>query len=331
MITKRILLLLGLLLTGCARPLQAGPAIETKIAIEDQARPTGTALPPVAGRSPLDPPRAVRLETEPVEVPLVYIHGLPAVEISLNGSGPYRFVIDWGANIFATSPRLAKELSLPILGADQMGNANAQVDRLDIGGAQFQDLTAALDPFFDQSDEAGVIGRNVFQGLLQTLDYPAGRFRLEKGRLPPPDGQTILAYTPTQGGAPLIQAELDGQEFQAVLDTGAARWIILPADQAQRFRFLSGPVSGGVAAGPQLGEVKTESARLAGDLRFGAYTVLNPLVEILDRPEFLFGSNLLKNFSVTLDQASQTVRLARPMTDPIQVPLADWETATPRP
>jgi hypothetical protein len=345
---KRFLLLigLGLLLTGCARPAPVEPVIKTKIVIAGQdsppfiktkivigkqGSPDGTPMPRLTGRSPLDPPRAVSLEGESVEVPLFYIHGLPAVELTLNGSGPYRFVIDWGANIFATSPRLADALGLPILGQDEMGNANARVDRLAIGGAEFQDLTLVLDPFFEGSEEAGVLGRNVFEGLLQTLDYPSGLLRLEQGSLPPADGQTVFAYTPTEGGAPMIQAELAGQAFQAVLDTGAARWIILPADQAGRFPFLAGPVSNGIAVGPQLGEAETQAARLDGDLHFGAYTITNPMVEIIDRPEFLFGSGLLKNFAITLDQAGQKVRLKRSSTEPIQVPLAEWEKETPEP
>ncbi len=65
MIAKRFLLLLGLLLTGCARPSQAAPAIKTKIVI-GETRPAGTPLPRLTGRSPLDSPRSVSLETEPI-------------------------------------------------------------------------------------------------------------------------------------------------------------------------------------------------------------------------------------------------------------------------
>ena len=263
-----------------------------------------------------------------VEVPLIDNHGLPAVEVFLNGAGPYRFVVDWGANLFAMSPQLAVDLGLPILGLDSMGNPNARVDALSIGAAQFHDLTAALDPFFSQTEEDGVLGRNVYEALLLTLDYPAQLVRLEKGELPQADEKSIFAYTPSEGGAPMLAMHLQEQSFLAVLDTGAARGLILPASKAGEFSFFSGPVSAGEAVGPQLGTAESQVGRLAGDLRFGLYTVTKPVGVILDRPEFLVGSQLLGNFAVTLDQAQRRVRLARADISPIVMPPEAWESAS---
>ncbi len=296
--------------------------------------PISTPLPEAgskvsAGRSPLDPPGEVRMGSATVSAPMLDNHGLPAVEVLINGSGPYRFVVDWGANIFAASPELASKLNLPILGVDSMGNQNAQVTSLAIGDAEFRDLTVVLDPFFSQMDEDGVLGRNIYANLLITLDYPAQRIILEQGSLPAPNGQDLLAYQPSEGGAPMLPVEIEGQRFPVVLDTGAARGLILPAAKAAQFSFMVGPIPGGTAIGPQLGAADTQVGRLSEDLHFGAYTISQPLVDILDRSEALLGSGLLRYFSVTLDQENQTLRIRRDQAGPIIIPPAPWETPAP--
>jgi hypothetical protein len=285
----------------------------------------------VVGRSPTDPPGQVVFGAPAADLPLIDHHGLPAVEVLLNGRGPYRFVVDWGANLIAMSPQLALDLNLPVLGVDEMGNPNARVDSLVIGPIEFQDLTIALDPFFLGTDEAGVLGRNVYEDLLVTLDYPEQRIRLERGSLPEADGRTTFDYTPTEGGAPMLEMNLQGYSFPVVLDTGAAGGLILPVSEVGKFSFVSGPVTGGIAIGPQLGAAETEVGRLQGRLTIGEYTILEPVAVILDRPEYLAGSGILGYFTITLDQQHRTVRLERDDLSPIIMPLEAWETVSPTP
>jgi hypothetical protein len=341
-----VVLMMSVALSGCSRlpmqPSQAPAPTNTPRIVINIGPPNagesaaenpfeGTQLPPVVGRSPTDPPGQVVFGASVADLLMVDHHGLPAVEVVLNGSGPYRFVVDWGANLIAMSPQLAMDLNLPILGVDEMGNPNAQVDSLAIGPIEFQDLTIALDPFFLGAGEAGVLGRNVYENLLVTLDYPEQRIRLEQDSLPQADGRTIFDYTPTEGGAPMLEMNLQGHSFPVVLDTGAARGLILPVSEMSKFSFASGPASGGTAIGPQLGAAETQVARLQGELTFGGYTILEPVAVILDRPEYLAGSRILRNFAITLDQQNGTVRLERDDPSPMIMPLEAWETITPTP
>ncbi len=291
----------------------------------------GTQLPLVRGRSPTDPPREVVMNAPVTQLPMIDIHGLPAVEVTINGAGPYHFVVDWGANLFAMKPQLAIDLNLPILGMDEMGNPNARVESLSIGETQFQDLTVALDPFFLNSDEDGVLGRNVFEKLLMSLDYPAQRVKLEEGSLPEPDGRTTFEYTPSEGGAPMLEMQLQDHPLVVVLDTGASRGLIIPMSEAEKFNFVSGPVPGGMAVGPQLNEAGTQVGRLFGELSIGDYALIEPVVVIIDRPEYLAGSGLLKYFAITLDQGHSRVRLHRNDSAPIRMPAEPWEGAIPTP
>jgi hypothetical protein len=160
-----------------------------------------------------------------------------------------------------------------------------------------------------------------------TLDYPAQRVRWTSGQLPPPNGEDVFAYSPTEGGAPRLEINVAGGKHWAVVDTGASRWIIWPASQVEQLNFKFGPVAGESARGPQLGTVDTQMGRLADDLTFGAYTIAQPVVDIIDRPEILLGSRLLQHFAVTLDQQNQRLRFARAAREPIVIPTAPWEVA----
>ena len=163
-----------------------------------------------------------------------------------------------------------------------MGNQNAYVESLKIGDTEFHDLTVVLDPFFTPAEEDGVLGRNVYEALLTTLDYPAQRVRWEKGQLPEPNGQDILSYSPSEGGAPRIEIEVDGKTHLAVLDTGASRWIIWPASQLDELTFKFGPIDGSIATGPQLGVTGTKMGRLNNDLSFGEYAFKNLVVSVTE-------------------------------------------------
>ena len=275
--------------------------------------------------SPTSRPARVELAVARVELPMGRIHGVPSVDVVINGSGPHRFVIDWGANLFAISPRLARTLNLPRTGRDEMGNETVRVETLFLGGARFAGLTAAVDPFFDDKEEQGVLGVNVYAELLMTLDYPRKLVGLERGSLPPADGQTILACDGGDEPEPTIDVMLGEKKIRAILDTGAGRFMMLPEKLLGDLRLKSGPKDAGVATGPQSGTLRPREARFEGTLRVGAISVRDPLVTFHPRPRAFLGSAFLEYFAVTLDQKGRRVRFATPNPMPITVPKAEWE------
>ena len=54
-------------------------------------------------------PKQTILAAERVELPTVFLKGMPYVELKVNGRGPYRFLVDTGAATTAVSPRVARE------------------------------------------------------------------------------------------------------------------------------------------------------------------------------------------------------------------------------
>lgn len=295
------------------------PALVFAIPLAAFAAPAGS--PP----SPTSPPLRVELAAGRVELAMSRIHGVPSVDASINGSGPYRFVIDWGANLFAISPRLARTLKLPRTGRDEMGNEAVSVDTLSLGGARFVGLTAAVDPFFDDQEEQGVLGVNVYAELLMTLDYPGKLVSLEGGSLPPADGQNILACDGGNDPEPAVEIMLGDKKIRAILDTGASRFLMLPEKLLGELRLKSGPVAAGVATGPQSGTLRPREGRFEGMLRLGAISVRDPLLTFHSRPRAFLGSAFLENFAVTLDQKGRRVRFATRSPMPMTVPKAAWE------
>lgn len=288
----------------------------------------GAAAQTAPGKGPMDSPDSVELSSA-AEVPMLRIHRLPAVEVSIDGSKPYVFVVDTGANILGISPRVAEELRLEAQGTDPMGNANVRVRTLSIGAARFHGLTAAVVPFFAGKEEQGVIGINLLRDLLLTFDYPGGKLRFERGILPPADGRRVLACETSEGGGLVVPITVAEKRRQAVLDTGASAALILPESLEAELAWKEPPAVKGLATGPSRGTAPFREATLAGNVRLGAWTVVNPAVGLGRGTRTLLGSGLLEQFAVTVDVKNARLRLARPGLETIS--LGPLTGPTPRP
>jgi len=58
------------------------------------------------------PPEQTILAAERVELPATFIHGLPYVDLQINGKGPYRFLVDTGSGGLGVSARVAREVEI---------------------------------------------------------------------------------------------------------------------------------------------------------------------------------------------------------------------------
>jgi len=262
-------------------------------------------LPPV-----LAPPARVEVPSGGAEVPLFRAHRLAVIEARVDGKGPFRFVVDWGANVFAVSPRLSRTAGLAETGRDGRGNPTSRVGTLEIGGARFSGLTAAVDPFFDGEGEDGVLGLNVFRDVVNVIDYPAGRFRIEEGALPAADGKSTFAYEADGEEQMTIPIEVAGRPFRAVLDTGASQGLLLPEALEGKFRYAS-PLTASPtpARGPQTRAYGRKEGVLEGALAIGSRRFPNPPVMTDPSRLFLVGGPILEKFEIALDQRNRRVRL----------------------
>jgi hypothetical protein len=266
--------------------------------------------------------RAEKIEFAAAEVvlPMHLLGTAPIVEAMVNGKGPFRFLLDTGAEVTLVTPSLARELGLPSLGETSVGSPGGppvaaqsiRLERLEIGSAKLHGvpgLSLDLSQVFPNPDSPrGVLSAALFQGLLLTLDYPAGKIVIRPGELPKADGSEVFEYDPADGqiGIPLSIA---GIEIKAHVDSGSMGGITLPKGYADQLPLASKPV--GVGKARLVGkEITILKARLNGTVRLGRYHFENPDLMFNEAaPVGNIGYEFLRRFSLTLDRKNHRLRL----------------------
>jgi predicted aspartyl protease len=274
-------------------------------------------------RRGLPAPRETVLPDHPVEVPMHRLNMLPAVDLTINGRGPFRLVVDTGAAGVIIRRQLAESLDLPAppgmptgarirIGSPGGASAPASlvyIDDLVIGEFTCKGIwTIAADlPFGDAMD--GIIGMDIFAQYLLTYDYPGKKLVIDRGTLPEPDGQDILSYTPRMPNShPVIKVDVDGTQREFVVDTGMGGWFGLAPDEAEHVTCLAGPRPGPLSLSIG-GVLRSEYARVDTTLAIGRHLVRRPIVRLGEGN--IIGTLFLQNFSVTIDGANRRIRLTR--------------------
>lgn len=294
-----------LLLAGC------------QIAPRDSTRPARTKL-------------AAPLVVLPVEQ---YGHAL-IVTTSWDRHGPYHFLVDTGSSITHVSPELAgryRVKNAPPTGIPpvRVRSANGDITELpttviaqiDLGDAHFEGVPvsiydcSALSAHFGVKID-GILGFSLFRETRLTLDYPQSRVILAPAKsnaLVP--GTTLPSTNPH--GMPYVPLKLGDREISMLVDSGSdATLNIDPTGLDLDYRSSPRPA---VLVGTLTGDHLQESARLNSNLQIGTYTVPEPIVYLNENLNSI-GGGLLRNFSVTFDQAKKNVTFYREARAPITVP-----------
>jgi hypothetical protein len=252
------------------------------------------------------------------EVEMHACEGLPTITVKINGRGPYLFGIDTGAQGLAhVSARLAGELGLipvgEILTGDPSGgNARAvpvyRLGTLQLGGLTFSGVEVPELSFGEGID--GMLGLELFEEFVLTLDYGRAHLIAARGELPAPNGETILNYTPGPGGSVQIPIRIGALETAVNLDTGAGRTgLALPPEKLAQVPIHSEPrVIGTGRTASQEFEIKL--VELAAPVAFGAVTL--PVTAVTfpsPDPVGVLGSEALRAMVVTIDQRTRRVRI----------------------
>ncbi|MGH7630186.1 MAG: aspartyl protease family protein [Gemmatimonadales bacterium] len=250
--------------------------------------------------------------------------GRAAVDVMVNGRGPFRLLVETGSPVTILTEPAARHLGLARSPHDSTAMTGmVRLDSIRIGAARLDGLNALV---FDRlpGPADGLLGLNGFQDLLVTLDYPARTLRLASGSLSPTDGREILEVT---RAGPFWAVELDfgGRRVSAILDTEASMAFAVTPALAESLSFAAAPVVVGRALGPSIGDVERRAARLTGDVRVGSAVLERPIVDVLAlppmlRPPVLLGTQALQHFAVTLDQRQRLVRLESKAVGPVAPP-----------
>jgi hypothetical protein len=267
------------------------------------------------------PLAAVRLPAQSPAVhtaPMIARFGKPYVEVTIEGKGPYRFIIDTGTGADAfVSPELAEELHLPVAGEASLNDPSHEgtqhvpvvlIPHLQIAGVDFYNIRAVLHRVTDEAGSCqGLLGFTLFRDYLLTLDFPQRLVRIEQGALQP-DGERNVLPIRMPEGVPITTLRVSDQMVDAALDSGGGG-LTIPESLASHLKWDIDPVV--FATGQSVTtRFNIKAAKLASDVHIGRYTFTHPVVEI--HPAFTrvnFGSPPMQSFAITFDQKNLLVRL----------------------
>lgn len=249
------------------------------------------------------------------------------VEIGVNDTGPYRFVVDSGADTSVIGSRLAAALMLPA-GRPVLLNAmteSTRVDRvlvssLQVGPTTFYDLE--LPRLYEHDIGAsGMLGLDALVNQRLVLDFEKSRITIDDASRPAPRmyGEIVVVARLKRGQLILTQVKANGIALDAVIDTGSEISIGNTALRDQIVRRKSAvlqtlemtgvtgktmPIEIAIVPKLQIGGIILTDVPVAfSDVPpFGVFNLSN-------RPALLLGTDLMENFrKVSLDFRARKVR-----------------------
>jgi predicted aspartyl protease len=317
-----MLLLSGLALVALAADVSAQPQRQ-KVS---KPRPAPDALPPEV---PPLPPAVIDngLAVGGQDVKAKKIETRLTVDVQVNGQGPYRFIVDSGADTSVVGLGIAQDLKLPV-GRPVVLNGmtsrdivdRVKVDQLTVGPTTVSNLEV---PALRESDVGGdgIIGIDALVSKRLMLDFEKRMIKIEDAavRYIPQPGEIVVTARRERGQLILTHVRAAGLSLDAVIDTGTEITIgnLALRDKlirGNRDKFVTIPVVGvtGVTANLQF-------ARIA-ELQLGpvvisdvpmAFADVPPfkLFGLADQPALLLGTDLLESFRrISLDFKARKVR-----------------------
>jgi len=205
-------------------------------------------------------------------------NGAVVVAATIDGAGPFRFLVDTGSSHSAVADGLVRRLGLDAVAKAEIMSATGQqsmrpvvrLGRTTVGGAARDGMLASVLPSADLTGMGaavdGVLGQDFLSAFDYTLDYLHGRLTWSAGgALDEPAARLTLAP--------------EGGRFVATLPQGAGRGVVrLVPDTGSAALVIFGPASGRAAGALRLRPASGQ-ARLRGVV--GERTVERAIVQAL--------------------------------------------------
>ncbi len=278
--------------------------------------------PPVAAEAPGD--------ATSTAVPLRALDQRMSVEVTVNGAGPFRFIVDSGATRTVVSRRLATLLGLPSAGTVTLHSVGgeSQVDTVKIDSLMLSGLPAQpiVAPILEEEDlgAAGILGIDALANKKVVIDLDANRMTVEAAGRPhssasSPDEIVVVARR-RFGQLVLADADAAGQRIYAVVDTGSSVTLgnlVLRDKLVRRKRLDARTIDIVDVAGHT---IQGHYGRI-DDIRLGpthiqeiviAFSDAHAFIRfgLADKPAMLLGMDILRGFRrVSIDFKNRTVTL----------------------
>lgn len=248
------------------------------------------------------------------------------IAVQVNGTGPYRFIVDSGADSSVIGKRIALALQLPMGTPITLNGMTGTsivprvlVDQLGLGPTDVTDLELPVLADGDLGGE-GMLGIDALAGQRLMLDFEKRTITVEDNRRPMPrmDGEIVVTARRRRGQLILTQARAHGRKVDAVIDTGSEITIGNSALRKQIIRsgakFEKIEVTGVTGV-----TVELDLARV-NEIRLGSVIMRNVPIAFADVPPFavlglseqpamLLGTDLMESFRrISLDFKARKVR-----------------------
>jgi len=255
------------------------------------------------------------------------------VEVSIGGRGPYRFIVDTGAERTVISSELARTLGLGS-GGDVTLASVSQISRvpsvmipeLEIGRRTIADIQAPA--LAERNIGAhGMLGVDSLRLQRVVFDFTRRELTLSSSHIDDDrfaPGEIVVRGRTRLGRLLLTNAFLDGQRITVIVDTGSQITIGNAAlrrrlERARRLRNVRVLSLTGVT-GDLVSADYTVAQRLqVGGVHINDFPIafsevrLFELLDLGNRPAILLGMDALRLFDrVSIDFANRRVRLAPP-------------------
>jgi hypothetical protein len=310
--------------TFTLRTLSFGPAKPLTAYARPAAAPTGGRI--VGGAAS-------------VTVPFRLLNNHVYVQATIDGKGPYTFIVDTGGHTLI-SPRAAKEAGLTSVGESATSGAGektevtgfARYHEIALGGVRLTDQTGFVTGVYEKAIEGvpvdGMLGFELFARFAVRLDYGAQTMTLwDPARFDPKDAGVAVPFV-FYDHLPAVAGLIDDMPARFDIDTGSRVEVDVTspfvAHMNLRARYTPGvsTITGWGVGGASrsyvvripsltLGTVKIDHV-VAGLSEAKGGSISDP------NYEGNVGSGLLKRFVVTFDYAHKTMYLR-----PIEPPPAD--------
>jgi predicted aspartyl protease len=241
--------------------------------------------------------------------------GRVVVPVMVNGQGPFRFIVDTGANHSTISPRLARQLGLKpteeasIILDGITGTAKVSfvtVDQLQAGDLTIQgtDLPVVWAPVMAGAD--GILGAAGLTEKSLLIDFQRNRVAISRGvEAEVRANSTKIHALRVVPGLITLATQVGGVPVRAVIDTGAERTLgNLALRDALRARRLHGVLAQmtsvyGATKEVELGEILVAPTIVIDTLRindvaivFGEFHIFN-VWRMQDQPAMIIGMDVL--------------------------------------
>jgi predicted aspartyl protease len=257
------------------------------------------------------------------------------VDVSVGGKGPYRFLVDTGAERTIISKELAHRLSLEdgkdavlhsVIGVNDVNTVfipHLQVSNNIISVVDAPALAAS------NIGADGMLGIDSLRSQRVLFDFKANSMSITPSsrRVEKLDGETIVVRARArQGRLIFTQAEIDGQQVTVIVDTGSQVTIgnvaLQRALTKQRLLTAPNPVTIESVTGEKLTARVAEIKRLElGEVRIEDLAVafadahIFKQLDLKNKPALLLGMNAMRAFDrISIDFQSKKVRFVLPGT-----------------